>query len=196
MINASNVFRLGAQGLSVTPEAIAEILSGKLKQLSVPVAYKGEQFKDAFANVLYLKEAWYEIKPGQFLYKTDELLEATDFTKSGVNPLKFRKAVCMPHEAARFFLLINGVQMKFLQKMKQKEMEQEIVGYGTLSERISNKLSIKERFVRQWNKVHGDKHSRTSWSDNPRVWVLNVRLLDEQEIKEIIKQEEEMSDYE
>lgn len=138
---------------------------------------------------LWVKETWakYELSGvhhywGEFVYKA---------SRKGLNPLcegfsKWKSPMFMPRAASRLLLDIVSVRAERLQDIGAEDCFNE--GACSLTKDVAlrignpwarwNCATAKEQFARLWYSLNGKKPG-CSWNDNPWVWVIEFKRVDE-----------------
>lgn len=118
------------------------------------------------ADLLWVKETWATeaewdtLRPSELPVGTKVRYKATDD-----HPAKWRTPLFMPRWASRLLLQIEHIRLERLHEISLESA----IGEGLVDEDPIKAYSA------LWEALHGSG----SWEDNPWVWVIEFKLLDE-----------------
>lgn len=181
------VSRLNAQGLDLDSHTVVALDSGWLSQMRIPVTAQDEKFSQLVSKIFFVREPWFQFSKNEVWFKADEELKGLDFNLDQGLPLSFNHSRHMPEEAARYFLVVERVEQQQLQDISEKDIYEELTGYGKVHKSILRQLSPREAFALRWNKALGIKDGPCSWQDNPVVWVLHFRVVTAAEAEDLLR---------
>lgn len=147
--------------------------------------------KYAVGDILWVREAFLKLEKrhiiySPFVYRAETNVDSEEirleYVKSGY-PYKWKPAIHMPFEAARFFLRIKSIKAERLQEISQNDAIAEGI-QPTYASRYLNYIIPTQSFTipkysfeSLWCKINGYE----SWADNPWVWVIEFEQIPKEE---------------
>lgn len=118
-----------------------------------------------------LPAVWYRADDNEDLLWTDEH-GTTSFE------VPWKPSIHMPRWACRLVLELVSVRVERLQDISEEDAKAEGAEIAPGDIQSPDNLSYRGAFAFMWNEINGE---RGSWSDNPWVWVLELRRICEKE---------------
>ena len=126
-------------------------------------------------DILYVRETFAQAARHIFWYRADN----AEYTKN----ILWRPSIHMPKEAARIWLKVTNVRVERLQKITDKDAEQEGAQPDYPFDYAVDKWPNLEHFKEIWNStIKKSDLDRYGWDANPFVWVVSFERCEKPEV--------------